>query len=103
MKKSRFSEEQTIGILREAEVESPIKAVCAAHNISATNCQTWKRKFGGMEVTEAKRLRGTGRIELALKRFHEKVVKLFLKFISYFLGGRWDRASIRTRVCWSMF
>ena len=29
--------------------------------------------------------------------FHEKVVKLFLKFISHFLGGRWDRASIRTR------
>ena len=45
-------------VLREAEAGSPIKAVCAAHNISTATYHAWKRKFGGMEVSEAKRLRG---------------------------------------------
>ena len=51
MKRSRFSEEQIIGILREAESGSPIKAVCATHNISTATSHGWKRKFGGMEVS----------------------------------------------------
>ena len=64
MKKSRFSEEQIIG---KAEAGSPIKAVCAAHNISTTT-YAWKRKFGGMEVSEAKRLRGLEEENSRLKR-----------------------------------
>ena len=46
-----------VGILREAESGSPSKAVCAPHNISTASYHGWKRKFGGMEVSEAKRLR----------------------------------------------
>jgi len=56
MKRSRFSEEQIIGILREGE-GVPVKAVCAKHNISEPTYYAWKRKYGGLEVNEARRLR----------------------------------------------
>jgi putative transposase len=68
MKRIRFSEEQIIGILREADASSPIKAVCAAHNISTATYHGWKRKFGGMEVSEAKRLRALEEENARLKR-----------------------------------
>ncbi|CAN5464829.1 hypothetical protein BH18VER2_BH18VER2_08050 [soil metagenome] len=58
MKKSRFNEEQKIGILREVQAGGTVKAVCAAHNIGEQTYYGWKRKYGGMEVSEARRLRG---------------------------------------------
>lgn len=58
MKRSRFSEEQIIGILKEAEVgEIPAVAVCRKHGISEQTFYRWKSKYGGMEVSEAKRLK----------------------------------------------
>ena len=57
MKRSRFSEEQIIGILREADGESTVKAVYAKHNISDATFYNWKRKYGGMDVAEVRRLR----------------------------------------------
>jgi putative transposase len=45
-----------IGILREGETSS-VKSVCAKHNISEPTYYVWKRKYGGMEVSEARRLR----------------------------------------------
>jgi len=57
MKRSRFSEEQIISILREADGESSVKTVCAKHNISDATYYNWKRKYGGMDVVEARRLR----------------------------------------------
>ena len=57
MKRSRFSDEQIIGILKEQEVGAVTADVCRRHGISEATFYKWKAKFGGLEVTEAKRLR----------------------------------------------
>lgn len=68
MKKSKFSEEQIIGILREAEGDTPVKVVCARHNISEPTFYKWRSKYGGMEVNEARRLRALEEENSRLKR-----------------------------------
>src|SRR5260221_10110054 len=67
MKQSRFSEEQKIRVLKEAEGE-PVKTVCARHNISEATYYHWKNKYGGMEVGEARRLRVLEEENARLKR-----------------------------------
>lgn len=57
MKRSRFSEEHIIGILKEQEAGMATVEVCRRHGISPATFYKWKSKFGGMEVSEAKRLR----------------------------------------------
>jgi len=57
MKKSRFSEEQIIKVLQEVETGLPIQDVCRKHGISDQTYYNWKAKYGGMTVSEAKRLR----------------------------------------------
>ena len=57
MKKARFTEEQIIGILREQEAGSATADVCRKHGISSATFYKWKAKYGGLEVSEAKRLR----------------------------------------------
>ncbi len=57
MRKSRFSEEQIIAILKEQEAGVPTVEVCRRHGISGATFYKWKAKFGGLEVSEAKRLR----------------------------------------------
>ncbi|MEZ4292468.1 MAG: transposase [Myxococcota bacterium] len=57
MKGQRFSEEQIIGILNEAEQTGNIREVCKRNNITETTFYRWRAKFGGMEVSDAKRLR----------------------------------------------
>ena len=57
MKRSRFTEEQIIGVLREQEAGSPTSDVCRKHGISPATFYQWKAKFGGLEVSEARRLR----------------------------------------------
>lgn len=57
MKRSRFSEEQIIGILKEHEAGVSVADLCRKHGVSDASIYKWKAKFGGMEVSEAKRLK----------------------------------------------
>ena len=68
MKRSRFSEEQIIGILREGSGTNTIREVCAKHNVSEATFYAWKRKYGGMDVSEARRLRALEEENNRLKR-----------------------------------
>jgi putative transposase len=57
MKRTRFTEEQIIGILREQEAGMKVAEVCRNHGISQPAFYGWKAKFGGMSVSDAKRLK----------------------------------------------
>lgn len=57
MKRKRFTEERIIQILKEAEAGVPVKDLCRKHGMSDASFYTWRAKYGGMEVSDAKRLR----------------------------------------------
>lgn len=57
MRKSRFNEEQIIGILKEHQAGMPVADVCRKHGISDATLYTWRSKYGGMEVSDARKLK----------------------------------------------
>jgi putative transposase len=68
MKGKRFTEEQIIGVLKEAEQVGNIREVCRVHNITEQTFYRWRNKYGGMDVSEAKRLKELERENSELKK-----------------------------------
>jgi len=68
MKKSRYSEEQIIGFLKQAEAGMPIKELCRKGGFSDATFYKWRARFGGMDASDAKRLRELEQENAKLKR-----------------------------------
>ena len=70
MKRARFTEEQIIGVLREHEAGAKGADLARKHGVSEATLYNWKAKFGGMDVSEAKRLRALEDENARLKRLY---------------------------------
>ena len=68
MRRKRFTEEQIIAILKEQEAGMPTVEVCRRHGVSSATFYKWKAKFGGLEVSDARRLRQLEDENARLKR-----------------------------------
>jgi putative transposase len=68
MKRSKFTEEQIIGVLREQEAGTATAEVCRRHGISSATFYAWKSTYGGMDVSDAKRLKTVEEENAKLKR-----------------------------------
>ena len=68
MKRSRFSEEKIIGVLKEHESGAKVDELCRRHGVSSATFYTWRKRYAGMEASEAKRLRELEAENARLKR-----------------------------------
>jgi len=68
VKKSRFTEQQIVGVLKEADAGAKTADVCRKHGISSATFYAWKAKFGGMEVSDIAKMRGLEDENRRLKR-----------------------------------
>jgi putative transposase len=66
--KKRFTDEQIIGFLKQAAAGTPIKELCRKHGFSDASFYLWRRKFGGMDVPDAKRLKALEAENAKLKK-----------------------------------
>lgn len=88
MKKSRFTEEQIITILKKQEAGVKLADICREHGISTGTFYQWKSKFGGMEVSDAKKLRA---LEDENRRLKHLVADLTLdnQALKYVVEKKW--------------
>ena len=70
MKRSKYSESQIVGILKEADAGMQVKEICRKYGISDATYYTWKKKYGGLEVSDVHRLRELEAENAKLKRMY---------------------------------
>ena len=70
MKKSRFTETQIVSILKEADAGMKVEELCRKHGISSASSYNWKKKYGGMDASENKRLKELEEENAKLKRMY---------------------------------
>jgi putative transposase len=70
MKRSKFTEQQIVGVLRQAEAGVPVKELCRKIGISEQTFYNWKAKYGGLGVSELKRLRELEAENAKLKKMY---------------------------------
>jgi putative transposase len=80
MKRKKYSEEQIIGILKEAERGVGVQELCRMHGMSEASFYTWRSKYGGMDVSDAKKLRALEEENRRLDRFHLGLIPVRLVF-----------------------
>lgn len=88
MKRSKFSEEQIIAILREQEAGAKTADVCRRHGISSATFYSWKSRYGGMEVSDVKRLKALEDENAKLKRLYADAM-LDNTALKDLLGRKW--------------
>jgi putative transposase len=88
MKKQRFTEEQIIGVLKEQEAGVKAADLCRKHGISEATFYNWKAKYGGMEVSEAKRLKALQDENAKLKKLLAEQM-LDVAALRELLGKKW--------------
>lgn len=88
MKNSRFSEEQIIEILKQSEAGAKTSDLCRQHGISAATFYAWRSKYGGMDVSEAKRLKQLEDENAKLKRIVADQA-LDITMLKDLLGKKW--------------
>ena len=88
MKNSRFNEEQIIAILKQSEAGAKTSDLCRQHGISAATLYAWRSKYGGMDVSEAKRLKQLEEENAKLKRIVAEQA-LDITMLKDVLGKKW--------------
>ena len=100
--KKRYTEEQIIGFLREADAGVPIVELCRRHGFSEASFYLWRNKFGGMSVSDAKRLKELEGENTRLKRLLANAM-LENEVIKEALQKKWYGTTSRRAKAWSRF